>query len=128
MPKAITHGIQVEVEVFYRPDRSDPRIPHHFYEYLIHIKNKSTEKVKLINRRWMILESPAIKRIVEGEGVIGEQPELDPGHSHSYSSFCVIHDTVGYMKGIYVFEKMETGKEFQVTIPLLKLILPAVLN
>ncbi len=128
MLKAITEGIQVEVELFYRPDRSEPRSPQHFFEYQIHIRNKSNKRVKLLRRKWEILESPSIKRIVEGDGVVGEQPELSPQHSHSYSSYCVIYDTIGYMKGAYTFENIDTGEIFEVKIPSMNLVIPALLN
>lgn len=128
MPKAITDGIQVEVEIHYRPDRSEPRIPHNFFEYIVHIRNKSKESVQLLNRHWEILESPSIKRIIEGDGVIGEQPILEPRQSHSYSSYCIIYDTIGFMKGLYTFENIANGQEFQVLIPPMNLIVPAILN
>lgn len=128
MLKAITNGILVEVEVIYRPDRSESHISNHFFEYMVHIKNKSNYRVKLLKRYWKILESPSALIIVEGKGVIGEQPILLPQQGHSYSSYSMIKDTIGLMKGTYTFLNMDTDEEFQVRVPAMNLITPPLLN
>jgi ApaG protein len=62
---------------------------------------------------------------VRGEGVVGEQPELNPGDSYQYTSGCPLPlpTPSGIMVGRYT---MRTDKDetFEVAIPAFSLDLP----
>jgi ApaG protein len=64
--------------------------------------------------------------MVDGEGVIGQQPLLAPGDSHEYSSYCVLRSPVGYMEGHYTFSRPD-GSRFRVDVPRFELSGPLVL-
>lgn len=122
MVTAVTSGIQVSVEVTYQAEFSSPHQHHYVFTYKVTIENKSTHTVQLLRRRWEILDAAESRKIVEGEGVVGQQPILEPGDSHSYVSGCNLKSGLGKMIGTYEMEKIFDGKHFDVAIPEFQLI------
>jgi len=78
----------------------------------------------LLRRQWFIFDTNGTVREVEGEGVIGLQPVLEPGEIHEYVSGCNLKTTIGKMMGSYLMERMIDGKQFFVEIPEFNLIVP----
>lgn len=128
MVKISTHNIEISVEAKYWPQHSMPKENHYFFVYFITIENKSDFSVQLLRRHWDIFDSVGDRRTVDGEGVVGETPVLEPGQQFKYNSGCNITSDMGYMKGYYTFVKLLDGKEFNVNIPVFDLIVPAKLN
>jgi ApaG protein len=128
MVKISTHNIEISVESNYWSEQSIPKEGHYFFVYFITIKNKSSFKVQLLTRHWDIFDSTGDKRVVEGEGVVGETPILEPGQKFEYNSGCNLVSDIGYMKGFYTLVKLATNEEFKVEIPKFDLIVPARLN
>lgn len=128
MQTLITHGIKISVESFYQPAHSEPHRQRYLHVYNIRIENHNDFDVKLINRRWLITESNGSSKLVEGEGVIGKQPEIGPGNFHAYSSYSILSTEIGKMSGSYSMVRLDTGEEFEVTIPPFVLVIPAKLN
>ncbi len=128
MQTLITHGIKISVESFYQPAHSEPHRQRYLHVYNIRIENHNDFEVKLINRRWLITESNGSSKLVEGEGVIGKQPEIGPGNFHAYSSYSILSTEIGKMSGSYSMVRLDTGEEFEVTIPPFVLVIPAKLN
>lgn len=128
MVKISTHNIEISVESKYWSEQSIPKEGHYFFVYFITIKNKSSFKVQLLTRHWDIFDSTGDKRVVEGEGVVGETPILEPGQKFEYNSGCNLVSDIGYMKGFYTLVKLATNEEFKVEIPKFDLIVPARLN
>lgn len=128
MVKTSTHNIEISVEVKYWPQHSMPKENHYFFVYFITIHNKSDFSVQLLKRHWDIFDSTGDKRVVEGEGVVGETPILEPGQKFEYNSGCNLTSEMGYMKGYYTLVKRMDNKEFHVEIPRFDLIVPAKLN
>ena len=77
--KSITHDIGVSVEPFYLDQESEPEESHYVWGYQVHIKNHGSETVQLERRHWIITDGNGETHEVEGEGVVGEQPVLEPG-------------------------------------------------
>jgi ApaG protein len=75
-----------------------------------------------------MFDSNGDNRQVDGEGVVGETPELLPGESFSYNSGCNLLSDIGYMLGFYTLVKLDDGSEFSVDIPRIDLLVPARLN
>jgi ApaG protein len=123
-----TNGITVCVETQYLPEHSNPRAQVFTFGYHISIENGSPYTVQLLRRRWIIQDATGRQRIVEGEGVIGEQPILHPGAVHSYSSYCELPTEMGKMHGIYVMERQHDSVEFDAAIPEFQLTAPSKLN
>ncbi len=128
MVKTSTHKIEISVESQYFYQHSIPKENHFFFIYYITIKNNSEFSVKLIKRHWDIFDSNGEKREVDGEGVVGETPELAPGESYTYNSGCNLQTEIGYMKGYYTLIKLLDNSEFTVEIPKFELVVPAKLN
>lgn len=128
MVRTTTHNIEVTVEVKYWPQHSIPKENHYFFVYFVSIENQSDYSVQLLRRTWTIADAGAEKREVEGEGVVGETPVLEPGQRFEYNSGCNLLSEIGFMEGYYTFIRTSDEKEFHVEIPRFDLIVPSKLN
>ncbi len=122
MVSAITKGIQVSVETTYQPDFSNPQQHHYVFTYKVRIENKSNHTVQLLRRRWEIFDAAESRKIVEGDGVVGQQPILEPGEIHTYVSGCNLKSGMGKMRGSFTLEKLRDGQLWEVVIPEFQLI------
>lgn len=123
-----TNGVRITVESEYRPGHSFPHRSQYLHSYTIHITNYNEFPIQLISRHWDITEADGTIKVVDGDGVVGEQPTIDPEGIHSYSSFCVLAFPLGRMSGFYTMIRKDTGMEFNVDIPAFQLEQPDVLN
>ncbi|PWJ56781.1 ApaG protein [Dyadobacter jejuensis] len=128
MVSQITDGVKVTVQTEYQPDYSSPDQNHYVFTYKIVIENGSEHTVKLLRRYWVILDANRGIREVEGEGVVGLQPILEPGDRHEYVSGCNLKTDIGKMSGTYLMERILDGKKFNVSVPAFSLIVPYRLN
>ena len=128
MPIAITRDIKIVVEVAYQNNRLNNFDGNHMFAYRITIENQSDYTIRLLRRHWFITDINNSNQEVEGEGVIGIQPVIEPGNSHQYVSGCSIQSDFGKMHGNYLMERQLDGKKFYVEIPEFKLIAPFRLN
>ncbi len=124
MTSQISAGIKISVETFYQPDYSKPIQAEFMFAYRIGIENCNSFPVKLLRRYWHILDSNGTRREVEGEGVVGKLPVLQPGESYQYVSGCNLQTEIGRMNGFYTMENLFTKKTFQVNIPSMELFAP----
>lgn len=125
---AITKGIKVCVETDYQPEYSSPAQLHFVFTYRITIINNGDFTIKLHRRHWFIHDANNTVREVEGEGVVGQQPILEPGEKHEYVSGCNLRSGFGKMYGTYLMERIADGREFEVTIPEFNMVVPFLLN
>ena len=128
MQTLITQGIKISVEPFYLPQESVPMQHRYVYAYRITIENQSDITVQLLRRHWQIVESNGVSREVDGEGVVGEQPVLEPGGRYQYTSWCPMMTDTGKMYGTFQMIKANNKEEFDVTIPEFKLHPPFKMN
>jgi ApaG protein len=77
------------------------------FGYHIRITNENNEAVQLLEREWNITDAFGISRTVKGEGVVGMKPQISPGESFSYSSYCPLVSPFGQMEGTYLFNTTE---------------------
>jgi ApaG protein len=117
MVTAITEGISVSIEVTYQAEFSNPNQHHYVFTYKVTIENRSSSTVQLMRRKWEIFDAAESSKIVEGSGVVGQQPVLEPGESHTYVSGCNLKSGLGKMKGIYYMEKLSDGRSIEVIVP-----------
>jgi ApaG protein len=122
---ATTRGVTVRVSVSYLPEQSEPRRGRWFWAYHIRIENEGAEAVQLLTRRWIITDGRGARHSVEGEGVVGEQPLIEPGGSFDYVSGCPLATPSGAMQGSYRMIDAG-GATFDVDIPRFVLLAPAV--
>lgn len=128
MVTAITLGVKISVETTYQDDHSNPGNHHFMFAYRIMIENLTDYTVQLQRRQWFIFDSSGAQREVEGEGVVGEQPVIEPGESYTYVSACNLNTDIGSMSGNYLMKRLADNKEFIVDIPDFELIVPYRLN
>lgn len=112
----ITEGIRVTASPQYLAAQSDPREPRYVFAYRIRIENVGGAAARLTWRHWHIHDPVGGDGEVQGEGVVGEQPLLEPGAVHEYQSFCVLRGPDGHMEGHYVMERPD-GTTFHAAIP-----------
>ncbi len=124
METATTHDIRVTVEVIYQPSYSKPLKNEFVFAYRITIENLGSYVVQLIRRHWFIWDSNAVQREVEGDGVVGDQPVLNPGQSYQYVSGCPLVTEMGTMFGTYIMKRTDNGQEFSVEVPKFQMIAP----
>jgi ApaG protein len=124
METAITNDIRVTVEVIYQPSYSKPMKNEFVFAYRITIENIGNQVVQLMRRHWFIWDSNAVQREVEGDGVVGDQPVLNPGQSYQYVSGCPLVTEMGTMEGFYTMKYIENAKEFDVQVPRFQMIAP----
>ncbi len=117
MVTSVTEGVKVCVITEYQPEYSNPAQSHFVFTYKVSIENRSEHTVKLLRRHWFIYDSDGIIREVEGEGVVGKQPTLEPGEIHEYVSGCNLKTSIGKMNGTYLVERLFDGRQFKVKIP-----------
>ena len=113
--EAVTRGIRVEVRAAYSEEHSDPRQGRWFFLYTIRISNEGEDVVQLHSRHWTITDGTGRVEEVVGEGVVGEQPVLQPGESFEYTSGCPLDTPMGSMRGTYQM-RLESGTEFDADI------------
>lgn len=125
-PHAVTtRGVTVRVSVSFLPEQSQPEQGRWFWAYHIRIENGGTVPVQLVNRHWLIRDGHGEIQRVDGEGVVGEQPVIEPGGAFDYVSGCPLGTSSGSMEGYYDMA-LEDGGSFQAVIPRFDLVGPAV--
>jgi ApaG protein len=112
-----THGIRIIVTPSYLPRESEPGSlpPRYVFSYRIVIRNEGTWKAQLLTRHWIIIDGHGSRHEVQGEGVIGHTPTLEPGQEFEYSSFCPLETEWGTMEGSYQFMR-DDGWMFDVMV------------
>jgi ApaG protein len=115
MFSSTTQSIRVTVRPFYLPSQSDPGADRYVFVYRIRIENLGGDAVQLVWRHWDIHDAAVGDSEVEGEGVVGQQPVIQPGDEHEYESFCVLSGPEGHMEGFYEF--ISEAGPFRAAIP-----------
>ncbi len=116
MYEKTTRSITISVQPFYLDEQSSPDEEHYVWAYKVNIANGGGETVKLLNRHWRITDSLGRLQEVQGAGVVGEQPVLEPGESFEYTSGTPLPTPSGIMVGTYEME-CDGGERFLVDIP-----------
>ena len=128
MVQQVTQGIKVSVETtfegtFYREYKMQ-----YAFGYTVTIENQGKDAVQLNSRHWEISDALNNIEIVDGEGVIGQKPVIQPGKKHTYSSSCMLLSPFGSMKGHYNMVNFTSTRKFRVVIPSFKLSEPSAMN
>ena len=123
----VTRGIRVQVRSTFVPERSSPREQHYFFSYHVRISNEGAETAQLLSRHWIITNADGEEEEVRGDGVVGEQPVLEPGAVYNYNSFCHLKTSVGTMHGEYTMVA-RGGDTFEARIAPFTLAVPNALN
>ena len=114
---AVTRGIEVGVQTFFLQEQSDPDAGTWVWAYRVRIANTGGETVQLLRRTWRITDAGGRLNLVEGPGVVGEQPVLRPGESFDYTSGTPLATPSGFMEGVYHMQVVATGERFDAAVP-----------
>ncbi len=128
MPAPTPPHIHIRVRSEYIPRQSSPEDERYFFSYTIEIRNLSEEAVKLLSRRWIVTDAQGGEQIIEGAGVVGEQPVIKAGGVFIYTSCALLKTPVGSMEGSYKFIVMDTKFSFVAPIPAFRLADPILLH
>ena len=121
------YNIRVTVDTVYVEDQSEPETDRYVFAYTITIENSGSITARLLNRHWIITDASGQVQEVKGEGVVGEQPILQPGGTFRYTSAAMIETPVGTMTGSYEMVA-DDGVRFDAEIPAFKLSAPNLLH
>lgn len=119
--------IHIEVMPAYIKEQSDPLNHHYVFSYTVTIRNDGDQPAKLLTRHWIITDGDGQVQEVRGDGVIGEQPLLQPGEGFQYTSGTFMNTPVGTMHGSYQMIA-DDGETFDAEIPSFTLSVPNVLH
>lgn len=112
----LTSDVRVTVRPWYIATQSQPLLGRFVFGYHIRIENVGPATVQLLTRHWLIRDSNGEDTVVDGEGVVGEQPVLPSFQAHEYQSYCVLKSANGSMEGHYSFIRPD-GSRFDAQIP-----------
>ena len=119
--------IDIKVLPAYIADQSDPVNNHFVFSYTVTIRNNGSKPAKLLTRHWIITDGDGLVQEVKGDGVIGEQPYLQPGEDFQYTSGTFMSTPFGTMHGSYQMIS-DSGEKFDAEIPTFQLTVPNALH
>ncbi|WP_454121517.1 Co2+/Mg2+ efflux protein ApaG [Kosakonia sp. Marseille-Q7440] len=119
--------VSVQVQSLYIESQSQPDHERYVFAYTVTIRNLGRSAVQLLSRYWLITNGNGRETEVQGEGVVGEQPHIEPGGEFQYTSGAVIETPLGTMQGHYDMIDAQ-GNPFRVAIPVFRLAVPIVIH
>ena len=127
MSQPAPYQIDDNVTTRYLPEQSQPEQNRFAFSYTITISNNGALAAKLTSRHWVITDGDARVQEVRGPGVIGQQPTIEPGATHTYSSGTVLATRGGIMQGSYQMLGAD-GTKFDAEIKPFRLAVPGALH
>ena len=124
---ATDYDIRVDVATQFVDKQSDPGADRYVFAYTITIRNQGVVPAKLLTRHWVITDANGKVQEVRGDGVVGEQPHLEPGQGFRYTSGTVLETPVGSMQGSYQMVA-DDGHKFDAPIAPFRLAVPGLLH
>ncbi len=127
MTETSKYRIDVSVKTAYLADQSAPEMQRYVFAYTITIANIGTVPARLLTRHWIITDANNKVQEVRGEGVVGQQPYLEPGMRFEYTSGAILETPVGTMHGSYQMVA-DDGAAFDAPVPQFTLSMPRTLH
>lgn len=119
--------IDIQVVTRYLSDHSQPESQRYAFAYTVTLHNSGSIGARLLGRHWIITDGDGQVQEVRGDGVVGQQPHLQPGESHTYTSGTLLTTEVGSMHGSYQM-LADDGTRFEAPIPPFRLAVPGALH
>lgn len=123
----INNNFTVRVLTHYVEEQSEPDKKRYVFSYTITIENNGDRHAQLLRRKWLVTDANGKKLVIEGEGVVGEQPLIESGDEYTYTSGTVLETPVGVMQGFYTMIDVDE-KEFDIEVSPFRLALPNILH
>ena len=121
------YTLEIQIATRFLDEESEPEREHYVFAYTIRIRNLGRLPAQLVSRHWIITDGDGQVQEVRGEGVVGQQPHLQPGESHTYTSGTLLHTEVGSMHGTYQM-LADDGTRFDAPIRPFRLAVPGALH
>ncbi len=121
--EAVTRGLRVSATPAFLAQHSDPQQRRFVFGYRIRIVNEGAGRARLLTRHWEIVDADGSRHVVDGEGVVGQQPDLAPGAAHEYESYCPLTTPWGTMEGSFTMQG-ENGDVFTIAVARFYLVAP----
>ncbi|AMG30948.1 Co2+/Mg2+ efflux protein ApaG [Grimontia hollisae] len=121
------NNFMVRVKTHYVQEQSEPDKKRYVFSYTITIENNGERHAQLLRRKWLVTDANGKKLVIEGEGVVGEQPLIESGDAYTYTSGTILETPVGVMQGHYTMIDVEE-QEFDIEISPFRLALPNILH
>ncbi|WP_260962161.1 Co2+/Mg2+ efflux protein ApaG [Pseudomonas citri] len=121
------YQVDVSVTTRFLAEQSQPEQDRFAFAYTITVRNNGSLSARLLSRHWVITDGDGHVEHVRGEGVVGQQPLIEAGRSHNYSSGTVMSTRVGTMQGTYQM-LAEDGTRFDAIIKPFRLAVPGALH
>lgn len=113
--EALTDGIRVSVVARHQSEQRSALPGKHVFTYRVTIANESDRVARVLGREWVIIDGDGHRRETRGSGIVGQQPAIHPGESHSYTSLCTMPTTWGTMEGALLMERPD-GRRFRAEV------------
>lgn len=127
MTETINKLEAITVATNYLPEQSDETDSRYVFSYTITITNNTENTLQIMSRYWLITDANGDTSTVEGEGIVGKQPHIEPGKSYTYTSGCFLQTPVGTMQGYY--QALDENKETTILdIPVFQLAQPRIIH
>ncbi|MEO6967111.1 MAG: Co2+/Mg2+ efflux protein ApaG [Rhodanobacteraceae bacterium] len=121
------YSIEVSVDTYFVAEQSQPDADRFVFAYTVTLRNVGDLPARLLSRHWIITDANGKIEEVRGDGVVGEQPRLQPGEGYVYTSGAVLETSVGTMRGAYHLHA-DDGTDFETPIPEFVLSVPRTLH
>ncbi len=121
------YTLEIQIATRFLDEESEPEREHYVFAYTIRIRNLGRLPAQLVKRHWIITDGNGKVEEVHGDGVVGQQPRLEPGEQFEYTSGAVLETAVGSMQGSYDMVG-DDGTHFDASIPPFTLAAPRTLH
>ena len=121
------YSLEIQIATQFLDDESRPEQDRYVFAYTIRIRNLGRLSAQLLSRHWIITDANGKTEEVRGDGVVGEQPRIEPGEQFTYTSGAVLQTAVGTMEGSYDMVG-DDGTRFDAPIPPFTLSMPRTLH
>lgn len=127
MDETPDYTLEIQIATRFLDEESEPEREHYVFAYTIRIRNLGRLPAQLVSRHWIITDGNGKVEEVRGEGVVGQQPRIEPGEQFEYTSGAVLETAVGSMQGSYDMVG-DDGTRFDAAIPPFTLAAPRTLH
>lgn len=127
MNETADYTLEIQIATQFLDEESKPDDDRFVFAYTIRIRNVGRLPAQLVSRHWIITDANGRVEEVRGDGVVGEQPRLEPGEAFTYTSGAVLATAVGTMEGSYDMLG-DDGAHFDAPIPAFTLSIPRTLH
>ena len=127
MDEIADYSLEIQIATQFLDEESVPEQDRYVFAYTIRIRNLGRLPAQVLGRHWIITDGNGQVEEVHGDGVVGEQPRLEPGEQFTYTSGATLPTSVGTMEGRYDMVG-DDGTRFDAPIPPFTLAAPRTLH